>query len=276
MRLSLSLLFLEIALVCNTNAAETKNRDRPSPLCFASGFMKPQPECFPLDSKTNDRPFSDYFAQVYRSMPGRMIYQPTSPGCESCILPARHFTYAFAVAIREAQSPHRALTAEDAFDQNLTDEASSQIRSSFGPSATKALAGYSDTTPIGWVDQLNVVCRAHRGKPSLVLPPPYFEDVEYCLRLISDDGLPNRYRYFYHFPRAPIVFRLQAEIVVAVTKNSHSPYRQPLNEEELPFAEVMVKLIDLVKLSMSAEVEAKGWKVDNSYGDATIYIVGKK
>jgi hypothetical protein len=67
---------------------------------------------------------------------------------------------------------------------------------------------------------------------SLVPDRPYFEDAQYCLRLISIDGTELSLFDERVSPTTP--FRIEREFVVAVTVNPSSPFRQPTPVEQAP------------------------------------------
>jgi hypothetical protein len=72
----------------------------------------------------------------------------------------------------------------------------------------------------------------------------------------------------------PKLFRIQSEIVVAVTKNPSSPYRQPIDGEVAPYGEVLVKMVDLTKATLAEELKGKGWILENEAGTGPIHVTG--
>jgi hypothetical protein len=64
------------------------------------------------------------------------------------------------------------------FDTNRMKLAADSLVSLFGNSSKVALKKVTDTTAEGWQDVPGSVCRAHQYKRSLVLPVPYYENVE--------------------------------------------------------------------------------------------------
>jgi hypothetical protein len=165
--------------------------------------------------------------------------------------------------------------AANPFDATLMNSASKVLQSAFLTAAVKMVDKYTDTTAVDWSDQADAICRAHRKKPSLVLERPYFEDVEYCLKLISLDGYPDQFEAFKEKRSLPRLFRIQSEIVVAVTKNPGSPYRQPTSDEVIPYGEVLVRLADSTKEMIATELKAGGWTLEHDFRSSTILVTGR-
>jgi hypothetical protein len=206
---------------------------------------------------------------VYRQSPEKFVYQPSFVECPGCALLSRQFIYAFGVDTHKV---------DYAVDPELASAASNAIVSSFSSSASRSLDSYTDTTPIGWADSAVSVCRAHQKKPSLVLDRPYYEDVQYCLRLISTDGKNVVFGDFEQYllrDRPTTAFRIEGEVVVAVTVNPSSPFRQPTSIEANPYGEVLVKIMDLTKLAMATELVGLGWKLGSEYRPITFLVEGR-
>lgn len=136
-------------------------------------------------------------------------------------------------------------------DVKLMDRAEQQIIDSFSGAAREALGKFTDTTATEWEDIEDTVCRAHQRKPSFVLPAPYFEKVEYCIRLIKG---PKSYGDL----RA---FRMSSEATVSVTKNPDSGYRDPSSGEMTRFGEVLVGLTVQVRSKLLERAKQNGWHV---------------
>lgn len=185
--------------------------------------------------------------------PNKIVYERTwegrCPPGHKCAAPERAYLFDVSIYIR-------AEDGQENFD--LEDRAAHELLKAFGGIARTVLATKTDTTAIGWQDLEDTVCRAHQQKPSLVLPAPYFEDVEYCFRLIR--GQP---------PHTQL--RLQAETGISVTKNP-SHYHPPQTQEEItPFTELLVKLGAEIRVELEKSAKAAGWHViDEGFGTFTI------
>jgi hypothetical protein len=253
---------IALLMICEaTQAQESKDNDL---LCRAFGQKV---EC-PMPPDQRDR--QNKSIEILRPASDQLTYEPSRLFCESCLLSYRHYIFAFGITIPNSD--------KTGFDQQLTDRAALSIRSSFSMSAVKALASRSDTTPVGWTDEDNAICRARAKKPSLILAKPYFDDVEYCLRLISANGLALHDQpigLFSEFiPRSPLIFRLQSQITIAVTLNPGSPYRQPTNDEIAPYADVLVDLVNVTKNEMAKEIKSRGWIPQSESRLGAISIIG--
>jgi hypothetical protein len=244
-------ILLRVAIALLTEPAWAQDQ----PLCVHDGtgcfFEKAAP------SHWNAEP-------IFQSSPGRVIFQPTYVVCPICAFITRQYLFAFSVEIREPQTRQ--------YDMTAIDKASQLVQSVFGISAAEVLTLFTDTTSIGWIDEPNAICRAHKKRPSPILDRPYFEDVEYCLRLISANGLQFKYEHPDYYgdgrevPRSPNIFRIQSSATVAITKNPGSAYREPAPDEIAPYGAVLVKLIASTKTLMVAEMKAKGLFVENEKG----------
>ncbi len=184
----------------------------------------------------------------------KIVYAPTwegrcPPGVK-CAPPER--AYIFAVFIH-------VLNKDDSPNLDLEARATDQIKKTFAGVARGALADSTDTTAVGWQDLEDTVCRAHQRKPSIVLAAPYYEDVEYCVRLISGP-LDRSYKQF----------RLEAEANVTLTKNPESPYREPTSQEMTPYGELLVKVADEIRVQLGSEAREAGWHVKDTGYDVTI------
>lgn len=87
----------------------------------------------------------------------------------------------------------------------------------FVSAANRALEPYATTVPRGWIDRSTEVCRSYMKSKSLVLPAPYFDDVEYCVRLQKNDN--------------GTVLWIEIVANISVTKNPGSGYRDPQEDE---------------------------------------------
>lgn len=181
-----------------------------------------------------------------RPSPGKTVYEPTwagrCPAGAKCGAPERSYIDAVFIHIDTERSPYT--------DFDLEDRAAGDVLRAFSGIAKSALAGITDTTAIGWLDSQDAICRAHQNKPSLVLSRPYFEDVEYCFRLIK--GPPGTsYR----------LFRLQTEVSVTVAINPESGYREPTRQEMTPYEELIVKKREEIRVQLGKSARDAGWHV---------------
>jgi hypothetical protein len=189
-----------------------------------------------------------------RPSPNHIVFERTwegrCPPGDECSAPAR--AYLFDVYINIADTIGR--TGRD-----LEDRAARDILKVFGGIARTVLASWTDAIAIGWQDTEEKVCRAHQRKPSLVLPAPYFEDVEYCFSLIS--GEPPRK-----------TFRLLGEVYPSLTKNSGSGYHDAETKEEIiPFTELLAKLATEIEVELEKSAKTGGWHVvENAFNTFTI------
>jgi hypothetical protein len=136
----------------------------------------------------------------------------------------------------------------------------------FPHTVVDVLSRHTDTTAVGWEDSPNTVCRAHQKKPSLVLPAPYFEDVEYCFSLLPFDD-----NFMVPAP-ARRKFRIRAEASVTLTKNPGSGYREPTRDEAMPYGESLGKFVRMIRDSLGKAATQNGWLV--STRDDQIGITG--
>jgi hypothetical protein len=245
---------LAIGLICLPAQAQRAMDDPNTPYC-----MRDMQKCF-LPER-GDR-YAEFVILFYRPKPDQLIYEPAR---QSPDLSVRQYVYAFNLWIRDSANK---------LDESLMANASSTIWSSFGASAAKALEMFSDTVPVGWIDEDTAICRAHKKKPSLVLTKPYFEDVEYCLRLISDLNAAPWSRSRELGDRSPQRFRIQSQITVTVTLNPGSPYRQPTHDEIAPYGKVLVDLVDATRGGIANDLRSKGWILENESRPGAISVTG--
>lgn len=181
----------------------------------------------------------------------KLVFEPIQePGpCLNppCAPPTRKFIYAIWIEIYDSK--------REEFDHESMDMAAGTVAKSFSSSAIDSLNSYTDSTAIGWTDVWNEICRSHQRKPSLVLPAPYFENVEYCISLIPAPS--------WSWPWAR-VFRLRAEASITLTKNPASSYREPDLEEITPYGEILVKFVEGTKTQLANILVEEGWKVSKS------------
>lgn len=135
------------------------------------------------------------------------------------------------------------------FDAAMSDRAAQEVVQSFSVAAAGVLSKVTDTTAPSWHDILDTVCRAHQRKASLVLPAPYFEDTEYCIRLIQSDS-SSGYK-----------FSLLAAASVSVAKNPGSGYRDPSKDEITPYGEILIKLTGDIESGLATSANHSGWRV---------------
>jgi hypothetical protein len=155
-----------------------------------------------------------------------------------------------------------------AADLNLIQRVEGAVRNSFPEAAKSSLEALTDSIALGWTDEGNAICRAHKRKPSNVLPRPYFEDVEYCVRLIDSDqswDIP---------PSARRALRMQGDASISITKNPGSPYRELEPNERGPYEDALIGIVDKTKNTMYQMLVSEGWQAFNQNG--TIRVIGLK
>lgn len=187
-----------------------------------------------------------------RPSPTQIVYSRTWDGkClphTVCAAPERAYMFDVYIHINDAKNTSRR-------NSDLEDRAAHDLTMSFGGIARTVLASRTDTIASGWQDLEDTVCRAHQGKASLVLPAPYFEDVEYCVRLIGGEAGPFR------------VFRLQTEVNVSLAKNPGSGYHEPQTKDEItPFTELMQNLATEIRVQLEKGARDGGWHVTEENG----------
>jgi hypothetical protein len=102
-------------------------------------------------------------------IPKRGFLPPSESGT-TCGPPLRQNLDAFEIRIVDLRTGK--------FDTNRMKLAVDSLVSLVGNSSKVALKKVTDTTAEGWQDVPGSVCRAHQYKRSLVLPVPYYENVE--------------------------------------------------------------------------------------------------
>ena len=194
-----------------------------------------------------------------RAGPNHIAYDRTWDGrCPSgsrCAAPIRFYVSDISIYIKDTRDPSRANSA-------LEDRAERDVLMAFGDIARTVLASRTDTIAVGWQDLEDTVCRAHQKKPSLVLPAPYFEDVEYCFSLVHDNPSGT----------GPRTLRLRAETNISITKNPGSGYHEPNTQEEITsFTELLVNLATEIRIKLEKSATVDGWHVvDSAYNTFSI------
>jgi hypothetical protein len=216
--------------------------------------------CISTDRSENDGRYPEVGPLLFAPSGGKLIYQPSENVCLPCVAVLREYQFAFAI---------RPVPASDYWDGY---GAASAIGGYFLEAAKEVLAKYSDTSPVGWQDESTALCRAHRQKASQVLGALYFEDVEYCLRLIAVDETSQKSK---DVAATPTLFRIQSEVTVAVTKNPGSPFREPTSDEMVPYGELLVKMVELSKQSATRLLQTNGW-LTAEQGNGVVILTGMK
>jgi hypothetical protein len=157
-------------------------------------------------------------------------------------------------------------------NQRYSDLATSSLKSGFAFAAGKALSEYTDDLAEGWSDEADTICRSHRRKPSIVLPRPYFEDVDYCARLLPfttrSDGIAD----------LPVrQFNIQIQISVDISKNPNSGYREPDRDEIAHYDDAARKMSNNMMRITADKLREDGWILEEGslgWGDTGVLIVG--
>jgi len=205
---------------------------------------------------------------IVKMGPGDLVYEPQFMYCLQCVFPRRQIGLGFAIQIAKGDGSFNT-------DTTLSSMAVRAVIASFGHAAPGILRPYTDTTPNGWTDDSTSVCRAHQKKATLVLGRPYFEDAQYCLRLLKSDAVDHEGIGLRAMNGDPISsFRIQGEVVAAVTLNPSSPYREPDSREIVPFEEILVQVVSLTKIEMASELVRAGWILDTSTQGVDFRISG--
>jgi hypothetical protein len=129
------------------------------------------------------------------------------------------------------------------------DAAALVIRNSFAPVATQVLQPFIKTTPVGWEDLPDTICRAYSRNKSLVLPAPYFDDVEYCVRLTVERL------------EGGLSFQIRVEAHVTLTKNGSSTYREADQDELVSYGKAIVEIAKKVVAGTRDKLIKAGWSV---------------
>ena len=187
-----------------------------------------------------------------RPSPAQIVYAPTwegkCPPHTECGAPERAYIFDVYIHIVDAKDNLRR-------NFDLEDRAAKELKMAFGGIAREVLASRTDAVAFGWQDLEDTVCRAHQKKFSLVLPAPYFEDVEYCFQLIDGGGQANK------------VLRLQASANVTLAMNPKSGYHEPNTEEITPFKELLANLSKEIRAQLEKSAKDGGWQVtENGFG----------
>ena len=178
----------------------------------------------------------------------------------TCSAPIRHYAYSVRIDIASKKAQKNKPV--------LIDQATIKVQRAFTSAARDVLLTRTDTTAVGWQDTIDTVCRSHQNKASLVLPAPYFENVEYCMALIENP--PESDLLSLVSDRLSRSFRIRAEASVSITKNPTSPYRDPTKDEILPYGETLVSMTAAIRSRLSESTMRAGWNVVESAEGLTI------
>ena len=180
--------------------------------------------------------------------PRMIVYEGIRVTCEACASPLRQYTSRIRFGVLETKKPQ------------ALDPAVSLIQSKFQDAALKGLAVYTKSMPENWQDTKDEVCRAWRRQPSIVLPEPYWDDVEYCLRLVDDGDRP---RESYH---------IQITANISVTKNGAGQYREFVGpDEKIPYEQVLVRIVGAAKEELLQALRTDGWPLTTSFGATVVH-----
>lgn len=133
--------------------------------------------------------------------------------------------------------------------------AESSLKAGFSYAAETALMKYADENPDNLQEGANTICRARRRKPSVVLPSPYFEDVEYCTKLIP------AHHYALDVDEGH-QFNIRIQMSIDVTKNPASGYREPDRNEEQSYRDAAGEISKAMQNLTATRLAQQGWLLD--------------
>jgi hypothetical protein len=141
-------------------------------------------------------------------------------------------------------------------------EAAKTIARDFDGIAVALLAPYADLPCKGFPDLPDTVCRYRPKGKSAILPPPYFDEIEYTVRLVKDEPEPPE-----SGPRPntlepdTTLFRVLISASVNVTKNPGSAYREGTDAELSPYGDALKKVaVGILDRSLKP-LRQGGWRV---------------
>jgi hypothetical protein len=174
---------------------------------------------------------------------GVISYGGLFKACSACLEPVR-------LQLNQVRIKKTTLTAD------VVSEATKTIARNFDGIAASLLAPYSDLPCKGSPDLPDTVCRYRPKGKSAILPSPYFDEVEYTVRLVKDEPeeLPDT-----------ILFRVLISAAVNVTKNPGSDYREGTNAELSPYGVALKKIAIGILDESLKPLRQGGWQITRDF-----------
>ena len=187
---------------------------------------------------------------------GVISYDGQFKACPLCAVPVR-------LQLNQIRIKKTKLTAA------AVSEAAETIARNFDGIADSLLATYADLPCKGSPDLPDSVCRYRPKGKSAILSAPYFDEVEYTVRLAKDEPVqplcPGRPCTDNKLEPDTTLFRVLISAAVNVTKNPGSAYRQGTDAELSPYGDALKKVALGILDKILAPLRQGGWQIIRSF-----------